>query len=116
MKATNMNLTRQLVFGSLAVALLTFGVISNLASPTFAMSADQKNTATSKTSTHTTPTMTKAVKSAHKHITASKQRTTPTDKSPNTSSDIKYGNYANPNFSKGSNHETTIEKRSGHNQ
>lgn len=99
-----------------AVTLLVFGITSNTVGPAFAMSSSQQNATAYKATPNSTPVLTKAVKSAFQHMTAAKQRIVPDNHIPNTSSNVKYGNYANPAFVKSSNHEITLQKRSGHDQ
>lgn len=103
------------MIGSVALAILAFGIMSNATLPVFASQSNQQNTTTHKYQQGNMQALTPA-KNTFKHMTVAKQKINPSDKSPNKSSDTSYGNYANPAFSKHDNHNVTVQKRSGHDQ
>ena len=104
--------TKPLVIGSLSMIMLIFGVLTNTTGSAFATPEKQEQHAMKIDLSK----LTQAVKSTFKHVTASKPHKSSSEKYPNTSGTVSYGNYSKSTFSKSSNHQVTLEKRPGHMQ
>lgn len=120
-------LEQRLAAGILAVALLAAvagNFVTSSASAISTQATGQNMTKTeitktivSKSDTKTsTPKLVQATKSAMKHVTAAKPHKVPTETTKNISSSVSYGNIAKSTFVKSSNHEVTLQKKSGHDQ
>jgi hypothetical protein len=107
-------LAKRLVAGVFAAALLC--VVAGHFVTTQAFAMYDKQTMVQQMTKIDTSKLVPATKSTFKHVTASKPYKTMVDKSPNPSSAYSYGNMAKPTFVKSSNHEVSLEKRSGHQQ
>jgi hypothetical protein len=107
-------LAKRLVAGVFAAALLCVAAGHFATTQAFAMS--EKQTMAQQMTKIDTSKLVQATKSAYKHVTASKPYKAIADKSPNTSSSYSYGNIAKSTFVKSSNHEVSLQKRSGHQQ